>query len=127
VDDSKGTNVAATATALESLPGTKVVILGGQGKGEDYSDLARAVRQHARAVILIGSEAPRIRDSLVRSNFTNFYEEEDMEQAVLRASLIAGEGETVLLSPACTSWDMYPNYKERGRHFQELVRHLGDR
>lgn len=124
VDDSKGTNVAATVTALQSLPGEKIIILGGQGKGEDYSALAQAVKRHAVCAVLIGSDGPRIRESLIKANFSDFFEEGDMEQAVFRASKVAREGETVLLSPACTSWDMYPNYKERGRHFQELVRRL---
>ena len=124
VDDSKGTNVAATITALQSLNGKKVIILGGQGKGEDYSSLAQAVKEHASCAVLIGSDGPRIRESLIGAGFSDFFEEEDMEHAVHRASRVAREEETVLLSPACTSWDMYPNYKERGRHFQELVHRL---
>lgn len=122
VDDSKGTNVAASVTALGSLPGRKVVILGGKGKGEDYSPLAEAVKKHARLALVLGEEREKIVEALRRSGFQGVIPVEGMEEAVQRAYGEALPGETVLLSPACTSWDSYPNYKERGKHFQKLVR-----
>ncbi len=121
VDDSKGTNVAASVTALGSLPGVKIVILGGQGKGEDYAPLAQAVKRHARVALIMGTERDKICDALKESGFEGVLKVRDMEEAVRKAFLEARPGETVLLSPACTSWDAYPNYKERGRHFQRLV------
>lgn len=124
IDDSKGTNVAATVTALESLPGKKVIILGGQGKGEDYTPLAHAVQKYARAAVLIGAEADNINKSLLEAGFQDIRREPDMEKAVVSASELALKGDTVLLSPACTSWDMYPNYKERGKHFQKIAREV---
>ncbi len=124
IDDSKGTNVAATVTALNSLPGRKIVILGGQGKGEDYTPLARAVKHNASAAIVIGIETPKICQALQKAGCDTILPTRDMETAVRQALLLARHGDTVLLSPACTSWDMYPNYKERGNHFQSLVQNL---
>lgn len=124
VDDSKGTNVAASVTALGSLPGVKVVILGGQGKGEEYGSLAEAVKKHARVAIVMGTERERIVEALKLGGVERILSVRDMEEAVLQASREARPGETVLLSPACTSWDAYPNYKERGLHFRRLVRSI---
>ncbi len=121
VDDSKGTNVAASATALRSLPGPKIVILGGQGKGEEYAPLADAVKNEAIAAVILGEEKERIVAALRSAGFSNFFEAGTMEEAVYTASRLAAPGSTVLLSPACTSWDMYPNYKKRGEHFRRLV------
>jgi len=124
VDDSKGTNVAAAITALRSIDGRKTVILGGQGKGESYEELAAAVYEQDASAIVIGSETPAIVSALKNAGCTKVFTERSMEEAVKRAAEIARPGETVLLSPACTSWDMYRNYKERGDHFAELVRKL---
>ncbi len=124
VDDSKGTNVAAAATALRSVPGRKVVILGGQGKGESYETLAAVVKEQAFAAVVIGSEAPAICEALAAAGFTRFTRAANMEDAVACAAACAKEGDTVLLSPACTSWDMYRNFNERGDHFAALVRKL---
>lgn len=124
VDDSKGTNVAATVTALESLPGKKIIILGGQGKGENYAPLAEAVSKHARAAVLIGAETENIEKSLLKAGYLEVHREPDMKCAVISASKLAQKGDMVLLSPACTSWDMYPNYKERGKDFQKIAREL---
>ena len=121
VDDSKGTNVAASVTALGSLPGPKVVILGGQGKGEEYAPLAEAVKKHARIALVLGEEREKIVEALQRAKIERIIPVRDMEEAVERAHREALPGETVLLSPACTSWDAYPNYKERGKHFKKLV------
>lgn len=121
VDDSKGTNVAAAVTALESLPRKKIVILGGQGKGETYAPLAEAVRRTARLALIMGTEREKIQEALQKAGFEGIIPVKDMEEAVERAHKEAVEGEMVLLSPACTSWDAYPNYKERGEHFKRLV------
>ncbi|MBP3753001.1 MAG: UDP-N-acetylmuramoyl-L-alanine--D-glutamate ligase, partial [Pyramidobacter sp.] len=124
VDDSKGTNVAAAVTALRSVPGRKTVILGGQGKGETYELLAQTVREQAASAIVIGSEAPAICRALECAGCKNILRAAGMEEAVRLAAKNARPGETVLLSPACTSWDMYKNYGERGDHFAQLVRKL---
>ena len=117
VDDSKGTNVAATITAMSALPGTKVIILGGQGKGEDYAPLAAAVKKYTKSAVIIGSEKEKIAKALDEAGFEKYVRAITMEEAVRAAYAAASAGDTVLLSPACTSWDMYPNYGARGDDF----------
>ncbi len=124
VDDSKGTNVAAAVTAMTAIRGRKVVILGGRGKGEDYAPLAEGVKREADAAVLLGEEAPAIAHALAQAGFTAMRQARDMEEAVSLARELAHPGMTVLLSPACTSWDMYDNYGQRGDHFRALVRGL---
>ena len=122
IDDSKGTNVAATVTAMKSIKGRKIIILGGQGKGEDYTELAEAVKSECDFAVLIGEEAPKIQKSLELSGFKNFKNVSSMEEAVKVAHDNAKSGMIVLLSPACTSWDMYKSYKARGEHFCKIVK-----
>lgn len=122
IDDSKGTNVAASCTAMRSIEGRKVMILGGRGKGEDYTPLAEALKEHARHAVIIGEERDRIAEQLSRSGYTAFTMADDMESAVKAASAHAAAGDAVILSPACTSWDMYKNYGERGDHFASIVK-----
>ncbi|MDR3332685.1 MAG: UDP-N-acetylmuramoyl-L-alanine--D-glutamate ligase [Synergistaceae bacterium] len=126
VDDSKGTNIAATVAALSSIEGRKVVILGGKGKGEDYSQLAGPLGIFAKSAILMGEASSDIALALDASGYGSYSVVSGMEEAVSRASMEAAPGEVVLLSPACTSWDMYKNYGERGDHFARLVRKLGE-
>ena len=121
IDDSKGTNVAASSTAMESIKGRKIVILGGQGKGEDYTPLAKTAAREAEWAVLLGAEADKIEMALRKESFTNIYRAADMTEAVRFARSTASAGMVVLLSPACTSWDMYPNYKARGEHFKQAV------
>ncbi|MBQ9881503.1 MAG: UDP-N-acetylmuramoyl-L-alanine--D-glutamate ligase [Synergistes sp.] len=127
VDDSKGTNVAASVTAMTSLSGRKVIILGGQGKGEDYAPLAEAVRENTSAAVILGSEKEKIAAALTAAGFTAFKLVSDMPEAVNTAYSLAEAGDTVLLSPACTSWDMYKSYKVRGEHFCEIVKEIIER
>jgi UDP-N-acetylmuramoylalanine--D-glutamate ligase len=116
VNDSKATNVASTLVALESFGGAPIhLILGGQGKGEDYEPLREPVAVHARAVYLIGEEAERI-GAVVGGERCG-----TLEQAVDAAAAAAQSGEVVLLSPACTSFDQFDDYEARGRAFKELV------
>ncbi|GHV38303.1 UDP-N-acetylmuramoylalanine--D-glutamate ligase [Synergistales bacterium] len=131
IDDSKGTNVAASVTAMTSIKGRKIVILGGKGKGEDYAPLADGVSLEADAAVLIGAEKNKIEAALREKGFTNIYKMADagtqeMEDAVLTAKKLAKPGMVVLLSPACTSWDMYESYKKRGEHFRDVIRKLQD-
>lgn len=124
IDDSKGTNVAATITAMQCIPGRKIIILGGQGKGEDYAPLAEAVKKECDSAVLIGEEAKKIQAALEHVNFTDFRNASSMNEAVKISHSLAKSGMVVLLSPACTSWDMYKSYKARGEHFCSLVREL---
>lgn len=119
IDDSKGTNVGATVAALEGLGanGTKlVVILGGDGKGQDFGPIAQSMSRHARAAVLIGRDAPLIEQALTGTDFPIVHAE-DMPQAVLKASQLAQPHDAVLLSPACASWDMFKDYAERSAIF----------
>ncbi|MBQ9419686.1 MAG: UDP-N-acetylmuramoyl-L-alanine--D-glutamate ligase [Synergistaceae bacterium] len=124
IDDSKGTNVAATITAMTSIKGRKIIILGGQGKGEDYEPLAEAVKANCNFAVLIGEEAPKIQNALEKSGFNNFKRASTMEEAVKISAGLASPGMVVLLSPACTSWDMYKSYKARGEHFCKIVKEI---
>ncbi len=121
VDDSKGTNVAAASAALDAIQGPIVVILGGKGKGEDYDPLAEAVIRNAQGAVLIGEEKDRIASSLLAHGYRTFSMAMTMDEAVKTAGEMAPPNATILLSPACTSWDMYENYKARGEHFQRIV------
>jgi UDP-N-acetylmuramoylalanine--D-glutamate ligase len=120
-DDSKGTNVGATIAALRGLGKKCVLILGGDGKGQDFSPLAEPVRAHAKHVLLIGRDAPLIEAALggVPSERCP-----SLEAAVERAAGLARPGEAVLLSPACASFDMFRDYKHRGDVFAASVKRL---
>jgi len=121
-DDSKGTNVGATVAALEGLGSERrlVVILGGDGKGQDFSPLAPAVARHARAVVLIGRDAPPLRAALQRTGVP-LHDADSMEQAVRHCAALAQPGDAVLMSPACASFDMFDNYPHRARVFRAAV------
>jgi UDP-N-acetylmuramoylalanine--D-glutamate ligase len=127
-DDSKGTNPGATLAALDGLasPGSSskvVLIAGGDGKGADFSPLAPVAERAARAVVLIGRDAPLIEAALDGRVPTVFAA--DMDDAVRHAARLGQPGDSVLLSPACASFDMFDNYEHRGRVFADAVRRLG--
>ncbi len=122
-DDSKGTNVGATEAALNGLGKPVVVILGGDGKGQDFSPLKEAVAQHARAVVLIGRDAPLIEKALQGCG-KPLLQARDMDEAVRIAGANARAGDAVLMSPACASFDMYKNYLHRAEVFIAAVKKL---
>jgi UDP-N-acetylmuramoylalanine--D-glutamate ligase len=122
-DDSKGTNVGATVAALEGFEIPVVLIAGGDGKGQDFSPLAPAVKAHARAVVLIGRDAPAISAALAGTGVAT-ETAATMEAAVERAAARARQGDAVLLSPACASFDMFRNYGHRGDVFAAAARAL---
>ncbi|QQS53230.1 MAG: UDP-N-acetylmuramoyl-L-alanine--D-glutamate ligase [Candidatus Competibacteraceae bacterium] len=121
-DDSKGTNVGATVAAVRGLPGPVVLIAGGDGKGQDFAPLRAALIDKARAVVLIGRDAPLI--AAVLGDSVPVHPTIDMSQAVVRAAQLAQPGDSVLLSPACASFDMFSGYEERGAVFTAAVRRL---
>ena len=123
-DDSKGTNVGATVAALEGLGCKAVLIAGGEGKGQDFTPLCDAVKHHARAVVLIGRDAPII-EAALKGGKVAVHHAADMHQAVRLAAQLALRGDAVLLSPACASFDMYRNYAHRAAVFNEAVNELG--
>ncbi|MBK9394526.1 MAG: UDP-N-acetylmuramoyl-L-alanine--D-glutamate ligase [Uliginosibacterium sp.] len=122
-DDSKGTNVGATLAALQGLGRKVVLIAGGDGKGQDFSPLRDAFREHARAVVLIGRDARRIQQETANAE-TAFVQAPDMDEAVRLASERALPGDAVLLSPACASLDMFRNYAHRAEVFISAVKAL---
>jgi len=122
-DDSKGTNVGATVAALEGLGCKAVLIAGGVGKEQDFFPLNTAVKQHGRAVVLIGRDAPLIADALQGCEVPVTYAV-DMRDAVQQAARLAQSGDAVLLSPACASFDMYKNYAHRADVFVAEVHQL---
>ena len=124
-DDSKGTNVGATAAALNGLGASRklVVILGGEGKGQDFGPLLEPVRQYARAVVLIGRDAPLIEQALQDSGVPLVHMA-TLEEAVAQCAQLAASGDAVLLSPACASFDMFKDYEHRAEVFVDAVRNL---
>lgn len=122
INDSKGTNVAATLAAVAGLDGRVVLIAGGLGKGQDFSPLRPALAARARAVVLIGRDAPDIARALEGAVLLE--RAADMTDAVRRAAALARPGDTVLLSPACASFDMFSGYEDRGSRFMSAVGEL---
>ena len=121
-DDSKGTNVGATVAALNGMTSPVVLIAGGDGKGQDFSGLKTAAAQHARAVVLIGRDAPLIEAAL--GDAVAIRRARDMHDAVSIARGLAQPGDVVLLSPACASFDMFRNYEHRAEVFRAAVEEL---
>jgi len=123
LDDSKGTNVGATVAALKGLSRKAVLILGGEGKGQNFAPLSPAIRERAKHVLLIGRDAALIEKAISGSGVPVEHAE-SMEKAVARAAQLSSSGGTVLLSPACASFDMFRDYKHRGEVFAKAVREL---
>lgn len=122
-NDSKATNVDATLKALAAFPGGLWVILGGKDKNSDYRPLAAAMKEKTRGVLLIGAAADKIGHHLHGEVST--VKCGTLEAAVLRAHASARSGDTVLLAPACASFDQFENFEHRGREFKRLVNQLG--
>ena len=124
-DDSKGTNVGATVAALNGLGVERrlVVILGGDGKGQDFAPLQPAIAQFARAVVLIGRDAPLLRQAL-QDSAVPLHDAASLQEAVTLCQNLAKEGDAVLLSPACASMDMFRNYAHRAEVFVQAVQDL---
>lgn len=121
-NDSKATNVDATLKAIEAFPGPLIVILGGKDKGSPYAPLREPLRERARLAIVIGAAAQKIASDL--GDAVTLEEAGTMDRAVRIAHEHAKPGDTVLLAPACSSFDQFENYEHRGRVFKELVVNL---
>jgi UDP-N-acetylmuramoylalanine--D-glutamate ligase len=124
INDSKSTNVASTLVALRGMRKPTVVLLGGRHKGEPYAALADELRRTGRAVIAYGESAPIVAADLdgvvpVERLGSSF------DEVLARARDLAQPGDAVLLSPACSSYDMFDNYEQRGREFKRLAAALG--
>jgi len=118
-NDSKATNVDATAKAIAAFPGGIHLILGGKDKNSDYTLLSDLLRRHVKAVYTIGSAAAKIESHL--RGVVPIHPTETLEKAVVAASAAAHPGDIVLLAPACSSFDQFENYEHRGRVFKQLV------
>jgi UDP-N-acetylmuramoylalanine--D-glutamate ligase len=122
IDDSKGTNVGAVVEALDAVSAPVILIAGGLDKGGDYAPLRQLLADKVKLAILIGSSREKMRAALDGS--TKIEVVEKLADAVKRAAEAAQSGDTVLLSPACSSFDQFRDYAERGNLFKELVRAL---
>lgn len=123
INDSKATNVNATYYALDSMSSPTVWIVGGVDKGNDYKELMPLVREKVKAIICIGNDNSKIVDAF--GNVVDLMVETyAMEEAVKVAYKIAERGDTVLLSPACASFDLFENYEDRGHQFKEAIKNL---
>ncbi|HBC79545.1 MAG TPA: UDP-N-acetylmuramoyl-L-alanine--D-glutamate ligase [Bacteroidales bacterium] len=123
INDSKGTNVNSTWYALECMETDVVWIAGGVDKGNDYSELFPVVRQKVKAIVCLGKDNKKIVDSF-KDIVPTIVETSSMDEAVKSSYYLAKKGQTVLLSPACASFDLFNNYEDRGRQFKQSVRNL---
>ena len=123
-NDSKGTNVDAAVIAIKALRDGIILIAGGDGKGQEFEELANHFDGAVEALILLGRDAPIIEEAARKAGFTNIYNCKDMPECVRKAAELARAGEKVLLSPACASWDMYANFEQRGRHFKQCIKEM---
>jgi UDP-N-acetylmuramoylalanine--D-glutamate ligase len=126
-DDSKGTNVGATVAALTGLGAERkvLVILGGDGKGQDFSPLAEPVSRYARAAVLMGRDAAQIREAIQFSG-VSLINASSLPEAVQAAKELAQKGDAILLSPACASFDMFRDYAHRAQVFCDAVAEIAE-
>ena len=124
VNDSNGTHTDSTAKALEAYDRPLVLIAGGKGKGVSFLPLAELIKKRVKAVVLVGMAKYELKEALDQAGFSNYVLVDTFEQTVPAAQKIAQAGDIVLLSPACTSWDMFNSYEERGELFKKLVNAL---
>lgn len=122
-NDSKGTNPDSTEVAVAAMDGYVILIAGGYDKGADFDDLIEKSKDKIKTAILFGETAEKI-SKACKENDLEFYITKDLNKAVELAEKISCEGDDVLLSPACASWDMYSDYEVRGQHFKDLVKEL---
>ncbi|MGL5642907.1 MAG: UDP-N-acetylmuramoyl-L-alanine--D-glutamate ligase [Paraclostridium sp.] len=121
VNDSKGTNPDSTIKAITSYERPIVLIAGGMDKQSDFTEMLKYATKNVKALVLLGETADKIATSAKEQGITNIIKVNDMEEAVKKAYTLAEAGDVVLLSPACASWDMYPNFEARGLDFKENI------
>lgn len=123
INDSKATNVNSVWFALESMTKPTILILGGQDKGNDYTEIMELVRQKVKAIICLGVDNKAIHD-VFDSEVENVIDTSSAHEAVHAAYACAEKGDVVLLAPACASFDRFNNFEDRGEQFKEAVRNL---
>lgn len=124
VNDSKGTNPESVLKALDSFEEPIILIAGGRHKGSDLNELAVRIKEKVKALVLLGEAAPLIKQAVRAVGYEQIHMAGSLEEAVRSAAQLACEGDVVLLSPACASWDMFRDYEERGDLFRKLVHEL---
>ncbi len=124
INDSKATNPDATIKAIESMHKPTVLIAGGMDKGSDFTEMIQRFGQNIKYMVLYGETKNIIADTAVKNGFGDITIVNNLNEAVKISMDISKEGYNILLSPACASWDMYPNFEVRGRHFKEIVEKL---
>lgn len=124
-NDSKGTNVDAAVIALKAIKENIILIAGGDGKGQEFDELIKNFDGRVKYMILLGRDGKIIAETADKYGFKNYTYGKNMDECVQKAAQIAASGDTVLLSPACASWDMYSNFEQRGEHFKMCVERLG--
>ncbi|MDE7159603.1 MAG: UDP-N-acetylmuramoyl-L-alanine--D-glutamate ligase [Muribaculaceae bacterium] len=123
INDSKATNVNSTWYALESMTAPTVLILGGKDKGNDYTEIEPLVREKVKAIVCMGKDNAKLLDFFT-GKVAEIRDTHSLEEAVAACRALASEGDTVLLSPCCASFDLFTSYEDRGRRFKEAVRSL---
>lgn len=124
VNDSKGTNPDASVKAIDAMKENIILIAGGYDKGSDFTDFIKSFDGRVKCMVLLGNTAPKIKEQAEAVGFHNIIMAKNMEECVSEAFKTAEAGDTVLLSPACASWDMYKCFEERGEHFKKCVNSL---
>lgn len=125
-NDSKGTNPNASIKAIEAIDGDVILIAGGYEKNSDFYDFILSLKEKVKHLILLGDTKYRIRDIAYEYDYKDVDLVNTMKEAVNLSYSLGKEKDTILLSPACASWDMYKNFEERGKEFKRLVYSLGD-
>jgi UDP-N-acetylmuramoylalanine--D-glutamate ligase len=123
INDSKATNVNSVWFALESMTKPVILILGGQDKGNDYSEILGLVKEKVKAIVCMGLDNNPIHEAF-KNDIVSIVDTDNAADAVNAAYALAGNGDAVLLSPACASFDLFKNYEDRGRQFKQAVRNL---
>lgn len=126
VNDSKATNPESVMKALTSFEKPIILIAGGRNKGSDFSELANMINERVRELILLGEAREQIKRAVMNTPFRNIHEVNDLTEAVHTAVNLAHQGDVILLSPACASWDQFPSYEHRGDLFCQLARTLAE-
>lgn len=122
VDDSKATNVDAALKAINSFENDIILIAGGQDRNANFSELAKSIQKNVKALIVLGETSEKIFKEMIKRDYNYVFRVKNMNQAVKKAVDLFEKGDCLLLSPACPSWDMYQDYKERGNLFQKEVK-----
>lgn len=124
VNDSKGTNPDASIKAIQAISTEMIVIAGGMNKGSEFREFIESFDGKVKYLVLLGETAHKIKETAHEMGYTNVIIQKNMEACVKEAYKYAEAGDTILLSPACASWDMYPNFEMRGQHFKDCVEGL---